>query len=99
MNIDIDDLKNDHDKEETLKDSLDHNPVKLAIQSLYSKELSGTNYKKLSLNNVKLLVTTSLKEANKPGPTYSKALRLIRKIEKAADTNTILFALEDFLFS
>jgi len=100
--IDTDTLRREQEADQALENSFNNNPVKTEIQRLFQNEFSGTNYRKLGgLDAVKELAITRLKEvvSTKPGPWSSAAMNLTSKIKRSTTYETMLMAMNDYLFS
>lgn len=98
--IDKDQLRRDQEKGIDLEKSFNSNPVKVAIQNLFKTELSGSNYRKLSISTLKELIINKLQEASKtPGPYSSAVTNLISKVKKSKSCESILMFLNEYLFS
>jgi hypothetical protein len=100
--INGDTLRREQEADESLERSFKNNPIKAAIQALFQKEFSGSNYLKLGgVTAVKELAITRLKEVStsKPGPWSSAATNLISKIKKATSYEGVLTVMNDYLFS
>jgi len=100
--IDRDTLRREQEADQELEKSFNNNPVKAAIQELFHKEFSGSNYRKLGgLAAVKELAIAKIKESTKgkSGPWSSGAMNLEAKIKKATSYEDMLMAMNDYLFS
>ena len=99
MRTDIDKIKREQDQDENLELSFSGNPIKVAIQNLFKNELHEHSWAKYTLADMKALVDTTLTTVNRPGPWSSGTFSLLNKIKKTKDTKTILFILNEYLFS
>jgi hypothetical protein len=75
----------------------ENNPVRQEITALFQTELSGTNYTKYSLVELRDLVTTRLTKVNKPGPLFAKTKRVLKSVSKKESTKDILDELTSLL--
>lgn len=94
--IDIDDLKK-MDEEDHKIDEV--NDIKKSIENLFKNELSDTNYRGYSLDELKDLVISSIEERKINAILLPSWNRLKIKIKKSKDAKSILSDLAEYLFS